>query len=63
MPLALLTFNLGVEIGQLLIVAFALATLYGLRQIRHRWVQPAKTAMAYGIGIIATYWFIERTIA
>ena len=62
-PLALLTFNLGVEIGQLAIVAVALATLYGLRQIRHHWVTTAKTAMAYGIGIIATYWFIERTIA
>ena len=62
-PLALLTFNLGVEIGQLLIVALALAALYGLRQLRQHWVQPAKTVMAYGIGIIATYWFIERTIA
>jgi len=62
-PLALLTFNLGVEIGQLLIVALALAALYGLRQLRQHWVQPAKTVMAYSIGIIATYWFIERTIA
>ena len=62
-PLALLTFNLGVEIGQLVIVAVALAALYGLRQIRRHWVLPAKTATAYGIGIIATYWFIERTIA
>ena len=62
-PLALLTFNLGVEIGQLVIVAVALATLYGLRQIRRHWVPPAKTATAYGIGIVATYWFIERTIA
>ena len=62
-PLALLTFNLGVEIGQLVIVAVALATLYGLRQIRGQWVHPVKTAMAYGIGIISTYWFIERMVA
>ena len=60
-PLALLTFNLGVEIGQLVIVAVALATLYGLRHYRDSWLQPAKTTTAYGIGIIATYWFIERT--
>lgn len=62
-PLALLTFNLGVEIGQLVIVAVALAALYALRQYRDRWLHPAKTAAAYGIGIIATYWFIERTFA
>ncbi len=62
-PLALLTFNLGVEIGQLVIVAVALAALYALRQYRDSWLHPAKTATAYGIGIIATYWFIERTFA
>lgn len=62
-PLALLTFNLGVEIGQLVIVAVALAALYGIRKLRGQWLQPTKTAMAYGIGIIATYWFVERMIA
>jgi hydrogenase/urease accessory protein HupE len=62
-PLALLTFNLGVEIGQLAIVAAALAAIYGLRKLRGHWLQPAKTATAYGIGIIATYWFVERMLA
>ncbi|WP_417620898.1 HupE/UreJ family protein [Parasphingorhabdus sp.] len=62
-PLALLTFNLGVEIGQLTIVAIALAILHGLRQFKLSWVRPTKTATAYGIGIIATYWFIERMLA
>lgn len=62
-PLALLTFNLGVEIGQLAIVAAALALLYGLRKFRVQWLHPAKTALAYGIGIISTYWFIERMVA
>ena len=62
-PLALLTFNLGVEIGQLVIVAIALALLHGLRLSRGQWVQPTKTALSYGIGIVATYWFIERMVA
>jgi len=62
-PLALLTFNLGVEIGQLAIVAAALAALYGIGKVRGHWLQPTKTAMAYGIGIIATYWFVERMVA
>ncbi len=62
-PLALLTFNLGVEIGQLAIVAVALAALHILRKFQIHWLHPTKTAMAYGIGIIATYWFVERMIA
>ncbi|WP_373490196.1 HupE/UreJ family protein [Parasphingorhabdus sp.] len=62
-PLALLTFNLGVEIGQLAIVAVALAAIYFLGRMRGYWLQGTKTAIAYGIGSIATYWFIERTIA
>ena len=62
-PLALLTFNLGVEIGQLAIVAVALAALTGIRKLQHQWLQPTKTAIAYSIGIIATYWFVERMIA
>jgi hypothetical protein len=62
-PLALLTFNLGVEIGQLAIVAVALAALHILRKFQIHWLHPTKTAMAYGIGIIATYWFVERIVA
>ena len=62
-PLALLTFNLGVEIGQLVIVAVALAALHAIRKFQGLWLQPTKTAMAYGIGIISTYWFIERVVA
>jgi len=62
-PLALLTFNLGVEIGQLAIVAVALAAIYFLGKMRGHWLQSTKIAIAYGIGSIATYWFIERTFA
>ncbi|MFT5329550.1 MAG: hydrogenase/urease accessory protein HupE [Parasphingorhabdus sp.] len=62
-PLALLTFNLGVEIGQLVIVAVALTALHAIGKFQGLWLQPTKTAMAYGIGIISTYWFIERVVA
>jgi hydrogenase/urease accessory protein HupE len=61
-PLALLTFNLGVEIGQLLIVAVGLAVLALIKRFGETLLQPTKTMTAYGIGIIATYWFIERMI-
>jgi len=61
-PLALLTFNLGVEIGQLAIVAVGLFALWLIRKYKDQLTQPVKTATAYGIGIIATYWFIERMV-
>ncbi|MEH6789748.1 HupE/UreJ family protein [Parasphingorhabdus sp.] len=62
-PLALLTFNLGVEIGQLAIVGVALTAIYLLGRMRGDWLRNSKIALAYGIGSIATYWFIERTLA
>jgi len=61
--MALLTFNLGVEIGQLMIVGAGLLVLALIGRYRDSWLAPTKTATAYAIGIIATYWFIERMIA
>ena len=59
-PLALLTFNLGVELGQLLIVIIALALLRIIGHFKPQYLKTVKLILAYGIGIIATYWFIER---
>lgn len=59
-PLALLTFNLGVEAGQLIFVA-ALAASYRLA-MRTTWL-PAKelrSVLAYAIGTAAAIWFISR---
>jgi hydrogenase/urease accessory protein HupE len=62
-PLALLTFNLGVEAGQLVIVAACLAAITLLRRMRPALLRPATLTATYAIGITASYWFIERTIA
>jgi hypothetical protein len=60
-PLALLFFNLGVEIGQL---AFVL-TILALRQTMRRAISLApgwaNLAPAYVIGTAAMFWLIERT--
>ncbi len=65
-PQALFLFNLGVEIGQLLFIAAAVAVILALRRIRHRiprgWEPVLRLAPAYGIGALAACWFIERTI-
>jgi len=56
--LALLTFNVGVEIGQLLIVAAAWLVYRTLRQFP---VMPqARLASLYAIGTMAAYWSASR---
>jgi len=71
-PVALLFFNVGVEIGQLVFVAAILCTIWLLRhaasQLRdaalvERGFDRLDVAMAYGIGTVSAYWLIERTTA
>ncbi len=62
-PLALLFFNLGVELGQLTFVgAILLLIALGKYLLRSppKWLP---TATAYTIGIIASYWTIERVVS
>lgn len=58
-PLALLFFNVGVEIGQLAFVAVAVAPLVFLRRLSES-PAPLAVAPAYVIGTLATYWLLER---
>jgi hydrogenase/urease accessory protein HupE len=71
-PIALLFFNLGVEIGQLVFVAAVLAAGALFRRAIGFRLEPAvaqRTAnlldvtAAYAIGAVAAYWLIERTSA
>jgi hydrogenase/urease accessory protein HupE len=59
-PTALLTFNLGVEAGQLLIVFAAIAALAALRRFAESAAEPTIKFATYAIGITASFWFIER---
>jgi hydrogenase/urease accessory protein HupE len=59
-PIALLTFNVGVELGQLMFVAAALLAGAVLRRVslpRPGWVP---FAIPYAIGCVAMFWVIER---
>jgi hydrogenase/urease accessory protein HupE len=62
-PVALLTFNVGVELGQLLFVAVVL--LLGAVFGRLMAAKPAWTtgAVAYGIGAVAAFWTLERVVS
>lgn len=62
-PAALLAFNLGVEAGQLAVVAAVLALVAALRRLAAPALAPAIRLAAYGIGITASYWLIDRLVA
>ena len=61
-PTALLTFNLGVEAGQLVIVVLTLALLFAVRRFAPPALRPVKLAASYAIGITASFWFIQRLV-
>ena len=71
-PIALLFFNVGVEIGQLVFVAAVLMVGEMFRRaialrldpvLVQRTVNRLDLAVAYVIGAVAAYWLIERTSA
>ncbi|TNE60185.1 MAG: HupE/UreJ family protein [Alphaproteobacteria bacterium] len=62
LPLALLTFNLGIEAGQILVVAFVLGLAWAALTLTSWPVLKAKRALSYGVGVIAAFWFIERLV-
>lgn len=64
-PLALLFFNIGVELGQLAFVAAVLLALQVLKRIGpvRSWAPQAMVLSAYVIGVTATFWVFERIAA
>jgi hypothetical protein len=63
-PTALLMFNVGVELGQLIFVgAFLLLRLGWQRALRLPSPTWMTRAASYGIGTLAMYWVLERVIA
>jgi len=63
-PVALLFFNVGVELGQLLFVAASICLLWLLRRLFSgvQLKNPETIALlpAYAIGTVAMYWLLER---
>ena len=69
-PVALLFFNVGVEIGQLLFIAAVVASLVFGRRAMRRLRPPtftylrsstfARLAPSYAIGSVAMFWVIQR---
>ena len=62
-PIALLFFNLGVEVGQIAFVIAVLAAMAVARRYLGAAQNSVRMAAAYGIGTVAAFWSIERIAA
>ena len=62
-PLALLSFNLGIEAGQLIFIAAVLGVYAAVRYLPLVRLPYGRTMAAYFIGSLAALWFIERAAA
>jgi len=66
-PLALLCFNVGVEVGQLLFIASVFAVVAVARQITRRVALPqpvwAWRVVPYAIGSVSAFWLVQRVAA
>jgi hydrogenase/urease accessory protein HupE len=62
-PLALLFFNVGVEIGQLVFIGAVLGLGWLVQRSALRTPAGWQRLAAYGIGSMAAFWVVQRTVA
>lgn len=56
-----MSFNVGVELGQLLFVFLMLAMAWSLRQLEIHWPRWALVLPGYFVGTLGAFWTIQRT--
>lgn len=59
-PLALVAFNVGIELGQLAFVLVVAGVAWGLRPLSRRIHRRLAQAPVYGMGTLAAFWSYER---
>jgi len=62
-PLALLFFNVGVELGQLVFIAAVLGSAWLIRRVAVRLPRWAELAPPYAVGSVAMLWVFQRVAA
>jgi hydrogenase/urease accessory protein HupE len=60
LPIALLSFNVGVEIGQLSFVALILLLERAFRILEVRWPRWAAALPGYTVGSLGAFWTVQR---
>lgn len=62
-PLALFTFNVGVELGQLLFIGVVYLLLFFWKKLNWSLPPGAWRVVPYAIGTVASFWLVERVLA
>ncbi|MEO8605858.1 MAG: HupE/UreJ family protein [bacterium] len=62
-PLALLSFNVGIEVGELTVIAALLIGAAGMSRVPVAWPRWTPQIPVYVIGTLAAYWCFERAFA
>jgi hypothetical protein len=62
LPLALLSFNLGVELGQLGFIALVLAMEGSFRVLEIGWPRWVQALPGYTVGTLGAFWTIQRVV-
>ena len=60
LPLALVSFNVGVELGQLGFIAIVLALEHSFHVLEFRWPHWAQALPGYTVGSLGAFWTIQR---
>ncbi len=60
LPLALVSFNVGVEVGQLGFVALVLALERSFQVLEIRWARWVQALPGYTVGTLGAFWTIQR---
>jgi hydrogenase/urease accessory protein HupE len=60
LPLALVNFNIGVELGQLGFIGLILALERSFRILEVRWPRWAEALPGYAIGSLGAFWTVQR---
>ena len=61
LPLALLSFNVGVEFGQVAFVLMVVLLERSFRQLEIRWPPWVEALPGYAVGSLGAFWTIQRT--
>ena len=62
LPLALLSFNVGVEVGQLGFVGLSLAMERAFRVLEIRWPRWVQVLPGYTVGTLGAFWTVQRLV-
>ena len=60
LPLALVSFNVGVELGQLGFIAVVLALEHSFRVLEFSWPRWVQALPGYTVGTLGAFWTMQR---